>query len=475
MCILAHRKDPSKGSECKDQEQEDNVNNTNNVNVAGTNRVNVVSKNISNELLFDPNMPTLDDISTFNFSSDHEDDDEKADMNNMDTTIQVSPTTRINKAHPLYQVIGDLHSTTKTRNMSKNLEEHRIEAIRLFLAYASFKDFVVYQMDVKSAFLYEKIKEEVYACQPPGFEDLNFLDKVYKVKKALYGLHQAPRAWLFTSDYLNTTQIHVDDLATKWLKRLAAYAKCNCDSYEKIFLLTLTLSGVHLDVGFGGLEFQFAYEISWKDLMKRMNEAYCPRNNIQKLEIELQNLTVKGTDVLGYIQRLQELDLLCPRMVPEDEDKVEMENHVQQPPFKRLNVARAYTVGPGKKSGYADQIAPMVNQRTLTCFECGKQGNCCSECPKLKNQNREIQVGSSKARGRVYALGGGKANQDPNVVTGMFLLNNHYAFILFDPGANKSFVPTAFSSLLDITPFELDTKYDVELAYGKIVGVDTII
>nr|GFC12562.1 putative ribonuclease H-like domain-containing protein [Tanacetum cinerariifolium] len=71
----------------------------------------------------------------------------------------------------------------------------RIEAIRLFLAYASFKDFVVYQMDVNSVFLYEKIEEEVYVCQPPGFEDPGFPDKVYKVEKALYGLHQAPRAW----------------------------------------------------------------------------------------------------------------------------------------------------------------------------------------------------------------------------------------------------------------------------------------
>nr|GEY04669.1 hypothetical protein [Tanacetum cinerariifolium] len=254
--------DLSKESECRDQEQDENVNNTNNVNAVSTNRVNVVSENISNELPFDHNMPFFEDISTFNFSSDHKDDAEEANMNKMDTTIQVSPvpTTRIHKDHPLDQVIRDLHSTTQTRNMSKNLEEHefvttihqrtnhkdlqnylftcflsqeepkkdergivirnkarlvaqehtqeegidydevfasvaRIKEIRLFLAYASFKDFVVYQMDVKSAFLYGKIEEEVYVCQPPGFEDLDFFDKVYKVEKALYELHQAPRSW----------------------------------------------------------------------------------------------------------------------------------------------------------------------------------------------------------------------------------------------------------------------------------------
>ncbi|GJY94776.1 putative ribonuclease H-like domain-containing protein [Tanacetum coccineum] len=71
----------------------------------------------------------------------------------------------------------------------------RIKVIRLFLAYASFMGFMVYQMDVKSAFLYGKIEEEVYVCQPPEFEDPNYPDKVYKVVKELYGLHQAPRAW----------------------------------------------------------------------------------------------------------------------------------------------------------------------------------------------------------------------------------------------------------------------------------------
>ncbi|GKB60951.1 putative ribonuclease H-like domain-containing protein, partial [Tanacetum coccineum] len=70
----------------------------------------------------------------------------------------------------------------------------RIEAIRLFLAYASFMGFIVYLMDVKSAFLYGTIEEEVYVCQPPNFENLQFLDKVYKVEKALYGLHQPLRA-----------------------------------------------------------------------------------------------------------------------------------------------------------------------------------------------------------------------------------------------------------------------------------------
>nr|GFC10084.1 putative ribonuclease H-like domain-containing protein [Tanacetum cinerariifolium] len=70
----------------------------------------------------------------------------------------------------------------------------RIEASRLFLAYASFNDFMVYQIDVKNALLYGKIKEDVYVCQPLGYENPDFPDKVYKVKKALYGLHQTPRA-----------------------------------------------------------------------------------------------------------------------------------------------------------------------------------------------------------------------------------------------------------------------------------------
>nr|GEU60474.1 retrovirus-related Pol polyprotein from transposon TNT 1-94 [Tanacetum cinerariifolium] len=81
----------------------------------------------------------------------------------------------------------------------------RIEAIRLFLAYASFMGFTVYQMDVKSAFLYGTIDKEVYVMQPPKFQDPEFPARVYKVEKAMYGLHQAPRAWYgILSKYLLT-------------------------------------------------------------------------------------------------------------------------------------------------------------------------------------------------------------------------------------------------------------------------------
>nr|GEV79642.1 retrovirus-related Pol polyprotein from transposon TNT 1-94 [Tanacetum cinerariifolium] len=102
-----------------------------------------------------------------------------------------------------FSVVGPSNNVGYTQEEGIDYEEvfapvARIEAIRLFLAYASFMGFMVYQMDVKSAFLYGSIEEEVYVCQPLRFEDPDYPDKVYKVVKALYGLHQAPRAWYET-------------------------------------------------------------------------------------------------------------------------------------------------------------------------------------------------------------------------------------------------------------------------------------
>ncbi|GJV03589.1 putative reverse transcriptase domain-containing protein [Tanacetum coccineum] len=103
------------------------------------------------------------------------------------------------------------------------------------------------------------------------------------------------------------------------------------------------------------------------------------------------------------------------------------------------------------------------------------QGHFKRDCPKLKNKNHGNQGGNGNAPAKVYVVGNAGTNPDSNVVTGTFLLNDRYASILFDTGADRSFVSTTFSSLIDITPTTLDHYYDVKLADGKIIGINTII
>ncbi|GKG15566.1 putative reverse transcriptase domain-containing protein, partial [Tanacetum coccineum] len=116
-----------------------------------------------------------------------------------------------------------------------------------------------------------------------------------------------------------------------------------------------------------------------------------------------------------------------------------------------------------------------TTQNVVTCYECGVLGHFKKDYPKLKNGNRGNQRGNGIAPAKVYVVGNAGTNPDSNVLKGMFLLNNHNASILFDTGADRSFVSTTFSSLIDITPTTLDHYYDVELANGKIIGINTII
>ncbi|GJZ92753.1 putative reverse transcriptase domain-containing protein [Tanacetum coccineum] len=112
-------------------------------------------------------------------------------------------------------------------------------------------------------------------------------------------------------------------------------------------------------------------------------------------------------------------------------------------------------------------------------LEGGSQGHYRSDCPKLKDQNHGNKTGNKnrigEARGKAYVLGGGDANPDSNVVTSMFLLNNHYASVLFDSGVDQSFVSTTFSTLLDIILDTLDVNYSVKLADGRVSEANTIL
>ncbi|GKC64806.1 putative reverse transcriptase domain-containing protein [Tanacetum coccineum] len=116
-----------------------------------------------------------------------------------------------------------------------------------------------------------------------------------------------------------------------------------------------------------------------------------------------------------------------------------------------------------------------TTQNAVTCYEYGVQGHFKRDCPNLKHGNRSNQRGNGNAPAKVYMVGNAGTNSDSNVVTGMFLLNDRYASILFDTGADRSFISTTFSSLIDITPNTLDHYYDVELADGKIIRINTII
>nr|GEY85069.1 hypothetical protein [Tanacetum cinerariifolium] len=181
-------------------------NNTNSISDAGSSNTNTSpthGKSSLQDASQPPDMLESEDI----VYSNHENVSAEADFNNLE--ISITEPKRVHQALKDPSWIESMQEELLQFKMQKvwilvdlphgkRAIVARIEAIRLFLAYASFMGFMVYQMDVKSIFLYGTIEEEVYVCQPPGFEDPDHPDKVYKVVKALYGLHQAPRAWYKT-------------------------------------------------------------------------------------------------------------------------------------------------------------------------------------------------------------------------------------------------------------------------------------
>ncbi|GKA43914.1 putative reverse transcriptase domain-containing protein [Tanacetum coccineum] len=161
-------------------------------------------------------------------------------------------------------------------------------------------------------------------------------------------------------------------------------------------------------------------------------------------------LTLKGDDIEAYSNRFHELVLMCPELVSTESKKIEKRGHEEKD-------CRVRFPDPG---GNALQ--------NMTCFGCEEKGNYKNRCPKGWNPpNKGAHAGA-------YVVVE-NPQQNLNVVTGTFLLNDHYACILFDSGAEKSFVSSAFTPFIDIAPTALNTSYEVELADGKVVSTNTIL
>nr|GEV94620.1 hypothetical protein [Tanacetum cinerariifolium] len=295
---------------------------------------------------------------------------------------------------------------------------------------------------------------------------------------------------------------------------------------ENVKFASCTLQGSTLTWGNSHMRavgHDVAYAMPWPALKRMITNKYCPRGEIQKLESEFWNLKVKGLDMLNYNHRFQELALIVKASKPQSMheaiefatemmdkkmfthverqaehkkklDDTSRNNQHQPQPFKRNNVARAYTAGPGDKkpktghwardcksrpaannNNNNNQRAQGENARGITCFECGVQGHYKSECLKLKIGNQGNRARNGNVVAKAYAVGTAGTNPNSNVVTGTFLLNNRYALVLFDTGFDRSFVSTAFSSLIDIIPTTLDHGYDVKLADGRIIWVNILI
>ncbi|GKB91713.1 putative reverse transcriptase domain-containing protein, partial [Tanacetum coccineum] len=248
---------------------------------------------------------------------------------------------------------------------------------------------------------------------------------------------------------------------TQWFERMETVFRIrNCTMENQIKFATCTLLGSALtwwNSHIRTVGHDLAYAMTWTNLKKMMTDKYCPRGEIKKLEVEMWNLKVKYTDVVSYNQRFQELALMCARMFPEESDKIEryvgglsdmIHESVMAAKPKTIQDAIEFTI-------------ELMDKKIRTFAERQTEN---------KDKEQDIKLLALSAEPRDISRGShAGTNPDSNVVTGMFLLNNRYASILFDTGADRSFVSTTFSSQIDITPTTLDHFYDVELADGGII------
>ncbi|GJW17688.1 putative reverse transcriptase domain-containing protein [Tanacetum coccineum] len=213
-----------------------------------------------------------------------------------------------------------------------------------------------------------------------------------------------------------------------------------------------------------------------------MTDKYCPRGEIKKLVAEMWNLKVKVNKIEKYVSGLPDMihrsviasmpktmqdaiefatklmDKKIRTFAKQQSENKRKQDDNQEQQIKRQNTGRAYAAGSGEKKPYG-----------------GSKPLSISNANTANNQRGTGAGGNGNALANMYVVGRAGTDPDSNVITGTFLLNNCYASVLFDTGADRSFVSTVFSSQIDITPSTLDHYYDVELADGRIISLDVII
>ncbi|GJW66080.1 putative reverse transcriptase domain-containing protein [Tanacetum coccineum] len=362
---------------------------------------------------------------------------------------------------------------------------------------------------------------------------------------------------------------------TRWMEKMEqVFGTCKCAEQDKVVYAASTFEGRALTWWNGNIRtlgLENANRIPWNEFKVMMTTEYCPDAEIEKMEQELWNLTLKGDDIDAYINRFHELSLMCPELVPTEKKKIKkfikgfperikgnitssrptslhdavnmarelVEQSVQgkaarsaesgkrkwddnrrnnqgnnnnnrnrnnqQPSNKRHETTKVYAAAPVghtdrkpytgphpycdkcnwhhvgacaklcarcRKRGHEEKDCRvrMVDGRPqeVECWGCGGKGHTRNNCPKAGN------VQNNRARGRAYQVME-NAVQDPRVVAGTFLLNDHFASVLFDSGAERSFVSSDYIPFIDINPVALGSSYEVELANGKIVSTNTVL
>ncbi|GJU84179.1 retrotransposon protein, putative, ty3-gypsy subclass [Tanacetum coccineum] len=312
---------------------------------------------------------------------------------------------------------------------------------------------------------------------------------------------------------------------TRWIKKMeSGHDMSGCSIDQKVKYTTGSFVGKALtwwNSQIRTLSREVDVSMSWNDFKFMMIQEFCPNHEMQKLESKFWNHAMVGAGHAAYTDRFHELARLIPHLVtPEmpisgaltDEamrngpiKKVEKRGNVGEPSKdmsgrddnKRTRTGNVFATTVNhvgrENTGVPMNVNP-VNARNLTvraCYECGITDHVRSACPRLnrargpeKNRPNKVSTNNggqgrgiqgNQARGRAFMLGAEEARQVPNIMTGTFTLNNHFATTLFDSSADYSFVSTTFIPLLGLEPSDLGFRYEIEIASGQLVEIDKVI